>query len=155
MHKLDASVRVNVAQVLSGKDQLGSGSLNAQLTDGRFSLEPAQVNVPGGSARIGLAYEPSETGVQVAVNVLVDRFDYGILARRLKPDVNMQGLFSLRMEINGGAPTLNSVMDHADGRIDFTVWPRDLHAGVFDLWAMNLFLALLPLIDPGSQSKVN
>src|SRR5262249_59183063 len=75
--------------------------------------------------------------------------------RRRKPDVNMQGLFSLRMEINGGAPILNSVMDHADGRIDFTVWPRDLHAGVFDLWAMNLFLALLPLIDPGSQSKVN
>jgi len=87
--------------------------------------------------------------------VAVDRFDYGILARRLKPDVNMQGLFSLRMDINARAPTLDSVMQHADGRIDFTVWPRDLNAGIFDLWAVNLFLALLPTIDPGSQSKVN
>jgi uncharacterized protein involved in outer membrane biogenesis len=155
MRKLDASVLVEVAQVLSGKDRLGSGSLNAQLADGRFSLEPAQVNVPGGSARIGLTFEPTETDVQVSANVAVDRFDYGILARRLKPDVNMQGLFSLRMDINARAPTLDSVMQHADGRIDFTVWPHDLNAGIFDLWAVNLFLALLPTIDPGSQSKVN
>jgi len=155
MRKLDASVRVEVAQVLSGKDQLGSGSLNAQIADGRFVLEPMQVNVPGGSARIALSYEPTESDVQLTANVLVDRFDYGILARRLKPDVNMQGLFSLRMDIAARAATLDTIMQHADGRIDFTVWPQDMNAGIFDLWAVNLFLALLPKIDPGSQSKVN
>jgi len=140
---------------LSGKDQLGSGTLNAQLADGRFALEPMQVDVPGGSVRIGLTYEPTDTDVHLTSNVVVDRFDYGILARRLKPDVNMQGLFSLRMELDARAPTLDSIMQHADGRIDFAVWPRDLSSGIFDLWAVNLFLALLPTIDPGSQSKVN
>jgi uncharacterized protein involved in outer membrane biogenesis len=155
MRKLDASVRVAVARVLSGKDQLGSGSLNARLADGRFSLAPMEVNVPGGSARIGLTYEPSDTDVQLTTNVVVDRFDYGILARRLKPNVNMQGLFSLRMEIAARAPTIDTIMQRADGRIDFTVWPQDMNAGIFDLWAVNLFLALLPSIDPGSQSKVN
>ena len=155
MRKLDASMRVEVARVLSGKDQLGSGTLNAQLADGQFALEPMQVDVPGGSVRIGLTYEPTDTDVHLTSNVVVDRFDYGILARRLKPDVNMQGLFSLRMELDARAPTLDSIMQHADGRIDFAVWPRDLSSGIFDLWAVNLFLALLPTIDPGSQSKVN
>ena len=32
----------------------------------------------------------------------------------------MQGLFSLHMDINARALTLDSVMQHADGRIDFT-----------------------------------
>ena len=155
MRKLDASVRVQVAQVLSGKDQLGSGMLNAQLADGRFSLEPAEVNMPGGSVRIGLTYEPSDADVHLTANAVVERLDYGILARRLKPEVTMQGLLSLRMELDARAAMLDTIMQHADGRIDFVVWPRDLNAGIFDLWAVNLFLALLPTIDPGSQSKVN
>jgi hypothetical protein len=46
-------------------------------------------------------------------------------------------------------------MAHANGRIDVAVWPRNLSAGVFDLWAVNLFLALLPAVDPSAQSQVN
>ena len=42
-----------------------------------------------------------------------------------------------------------------DGRIDFAVWPRNLKSGVFDLWAVNLFLALLPEVDPSAESRVN
>ncbi|NCW79015.1 MAG: hypothetical protein EBV64_13870, partial [Oxalobacteraceae bacterium] len=32
---------------------------------------------------------------------------------------------------------------------------QDLKSGVFDLWAVNLFLALLPSIDPKDESRVN
>jgi uncharacterized protein involved in outer membrane biogenesis len=155
MRKLDALLRVEVAQVLSGRDKLGSGSLTAQLAEGRFTLEPVEVNVPGGSVHIALAYEPTDTDVHINTNISIDRLDYGILARRLKPDVNMQGLMSLQMNLDARSPTLDRIMEHADGRIDFVVWPRDLNAGIFDLWAVNLFLALLPTLDPGSQSKVN
>jgi uncharacterized protein involved in outer membrane biogenesis len=155
MRQLDASLQVEVAQVLSGKDRLGSGTLNAQLADGRFALKPVQVNVPGGAVNIALTYEPSDTDVHLTTDVAIERLDYGILARRIKPDVNMQGLLSLNMTLDARSPKLDSIMQHADGRIDFTVWPRDLKAGIFDLWAVNLFVALLPTINPGSQSVVN
>ncbi len=42
----------------------------------------------------------------------------------------------------------------ANGHIDFAVWPRDLNAGLFDLWAVNLFTSVLPSLDP-EASKVN
>ena len=53
------------------------------------------------------------------------------------------------------APTLDAVMAHADGRIDLAVWPIKMKSGIFDLWAVNVFVALLPAVDPGSESLVN
>ena len=76
-------------------------------------------------------------------------------ARRLKPGTDLQGLFSLRVDIDTRAPTLDALMQHANGRIDFAVWPKNLKAGIFDLWAVNLFVALIPNVDPSSESKVN
>ncbi len=155
LRSFDAALNVAVEEVLSGVDKLGSGTLKAQLIDGKFVLDPAKVNVPGGSARIALSYLPTETDVAVQANVQVDRFDYGILARRIKPGTDMQGLFSLQMNLEAHPKTLDALMQHANGRIDFAVWPRDFKSGIFDLWAVNLFVALLPAVDPASESKIN
>ena len=155
MRALDAYLNVAVEEVLSGADKLGSGTLKAQLADGKFLLDPAEVNIPGGSARIAFSYLPTETDVAVTADIWVDRFDYGILARRINPRTDLQGLFSLRVDLDARAPTLDALMQHANGRIDFAVWPKNLRAGIFDLWAVNLFVALIPNVDPSSESKVN
>jgi uncharacterized protein involved in outer membrane biogenesis len=155
LRSIDASLSVGVKEVLSGADRLGSGTLRAQLTEGKFLLDPAEVNVPGGSARIALSYLPTDADVAVQANVQVDRFDYGILARRIKPGTDMQGLFTLHLNLDARAKTLDALMQHANGRIDFAVWPRDFKSGIFDLWAVNLFVALLPAVDPASESKIN
>ena len=155
MRSLDASLNVAVQEVLSGADRLGSGTLRARLSDGKFVLDPAEVNVPGGSAKLALSYQPTDSDVAVQATIGVDRFDYGILARRIQPGTDLQGLFSLHMRLDARAPTLDALMQHANGRIDFAVWPRNLKAGIFDLWAVNLLVALLPAVDPASESKVN
>ena len=139
----------------SGADQLGSGKLHAQLENARLEFGPATVNVPGGSANLKLSYEPTVSDVVVGAQIRVDRFDYGILARRIKPDTDLQGVFSLNVDIEGRAPALDAVMAHANGRIDFAVWPKNMRSGIFDLWAVNLFVALAPAVDPAKESKVN
>lgn len=155
LQRLDALVDVEVEQVLSGADKLGSGKLRAALTDGRLAFDPVEVEVPGGSAKISLAYEPSARDVLVEMSMRVVRFDYGVLARRIRPDSDVRGLFSLNFDLTSRAPTLDAVMAHADGRIDVAVWPTQMRSGIFDLWAVNVFVALLPAVDPGSQSLVN
>jgi uncharacterized protein involved in outer membrane biogenesis len=155
LRRFDGYLDVEVSEVLSGADRLGSGWLRLQLQDGRLLLGPAEVNTPGGTARLAGAYTPSERDVQVALGAYVERFDYGILARRIRPDAGAEGLFSLELELAARAPALSAVMAHANGRIDFAVWPRNLSSGVFDLWAVNLFLALLPAVDPSAESQVN
>ena len=155
LRRLDAYLDVRVDQVLSGKDQLGSGQLHAQMADGRLDFGPAKVNVPGGSALFEASYVPTERDVAVQMRIDVERFDYGILGRRLKPDTDLQGLFSMKLELDSRAPTLDRIMPNADGRVDFAVWPKNMRSGIFDMWAVNLFLAMLPAVDPEAGSKVN
>lgn len=156
LRRFDAFVDVQVEQVLSGRDRLGDGRLVAQVNDGRASLGPAIVNViDGGTMTFTATYEPTATDVSLAVGAFVERFDYGVLARRAKPGANVEGEFSLRMELASRAPALDRVMAHADGTLDVAVWPRSLAAGVFDLWAVNVFVALIPEVDPASTSRVN
>jgi len=155
LRRLDALIDVEVEQVLSGADRLGSGKLRAALTDGRLALDPIEVQVPGGSARLSFAYEPGNRDVLVEAGMHVVRFDYGVLARRVKPETDINGLFSLDLDVTSRAPTLDTVMAHANGRIDVAVWPKKMKSGIFDLWAVNVFVALLPAVDPGSESLVN
>lgn len=155
LRRLDAYLDVQVEQVLSGKDRLGNGQLHAQMADGRLDFGPAKVNVPGGSALIEAAYVPTERDVAVQLRVDVERFDYGILGRRLKPDTDLQGLFSVKLELDSRAPTLDRIMSNADGHVDFAVWPKNMRSGIFDMWAVNLFLAMVPAVDPAASSKVN
>ena len=155
LRRLDAFVDVEVRQVLSGTDRLGDGRLVAQIVEGRLYLGPIDVNLPGGTAKLSILYDPTKGAIELAAGAYVERFDYGILARRLRRADDVKGLFSLNLELSGTAPSLDTIMSHASGKVDFAVWPTDVRAGVFDLWSVNVFLALLPFIDPRAESRVN
>jgi len=155
LRRLNGQVDIQVDEVRSGAERLGSGHLRAQLEGGRLLLGPAELNIPGGTVRLALAYEPSDRDVAVALGAYAERFDYGILARRVKSGTEFGGLLSLKLELAARAPTLDALMAHADGRIELAVWPYNFKAGVFDLWAISVFAALIPVVDPSAESKVN
>ncbi len=155
LRRFDAYVDVVVRQVLSGNDRLGDGQLRAQLIDGHVYLGPAEVNVPGGTLRLSVAYEPTESEIKFAAGAYIERFEYGVIARRFQPGSDVEGLFSLNMELASRTPSLNALMANADGMIDLAVWPRNLGAGQIDLWVVNLFRELLPVLDRRAQSQVN
>lgn len=155
LRRQDAYLSVKVDEVLSGTDRLGSGSLEAKLEKGRATLGPALVNIPGGSAEVSLYYEPTDTDVKAGTHMRVNRFDYGILARRLKPGTDLAGQFSLRVDVDSRARYLSDILRYGSGRVEFAVWPQNMKSGVIDLWAVNLLVALAPAVDGGNVSKVN
>lgn len=155
LSRADATLAVRVGQVKSGADVLGRGQLDARLRDGRAEIGPVTVDMPGGQASGRLSYEPREKDVLAELKLDVDRFDYGVIGRRVKPDSDLDGRFSLHVDVRSRAPRLSQILAHGNGRIDVAVWPRELRAGVFDLWAVNLFVALLPTLDPKNESVVN
>ena len=154
MGSLEAAVSIAVDEVISGKDRLGSGALDATLIGGRLTVEPLSVNVPGGNVAIGLAFEPTETDIGLEARAKIRKLDYGLLARRIDPQSTTGGRISLDVDVTARGPDLAEIMGASDGHIDFAVWPEDLEAGVFDLWAVNLFTAVLPSVD-SEASEVN
>jgi uncharacterized protein involved in outer membrane biogenesis len=155
LRRQDVHLKVEVNQVLSGNDKLGSGRLLAKLENGRADIGPVEVEVPGGGAKVWLGYEPTERDVKVDMHVDVQKFDYGVLARRIKPDSDLRGTFSLKMDVDSQARYLSDTLRHGSGHIEFAVWPKNMQSGIFDLWAVNVLVALVPAVDPGKASKVN
>jgi uncharacterized protein involved in outer membrane biogenesis len=155
MRSLDARFNLKVQEVLSGKDSLGNGNLQAGLEKGRFFVDPMQLNIPGGSARIAFGFMPTDTEAVLETSVKVEQFDYGILARRIKPDSDMGGWLSLDVDLKSRAENLETIMHHANGYIDFALVPENFEANLFELWAVNLLTAVLPNLDSETTSKVN
>ncbi|MFM7760120.1 MAG: AsmA family protein [Burkholderiaceae bacterium] len=155
LSKADATLMIRVEQVRSGKDVLGNGQLEARLLKGRAEIGPITVSMPGGEAKLRLSYEPREQDILADLKIDIDRFDYGVIGRRLKPESDLGGRFSVKMDVNGRAARLSQILKQGNGSVDIAVWPEKLPAGVFDLWAVNLFVALLPTLDPSNTSVVN
>jgi uncharacterized protein involved in outer membrane biogenesis len=155
LRRLDAAVDVKAKEVLSGNDRLADGALRLKLEGGHVHLDPVVVNLPGGALQLSMSYDLKESEVDFAVAAEVERFDYGIIARRMGSADDVRGLFSLKLELAGTAPSLDTIMRNANGKVDFAVWPTELQTGIFNLWSVNLVLKLLPLIDPAARPEVN
>ena len=155
MQRQNAYLSVRVEQVLSGKDALGNGKLEARLENGHAEIGPVMVNTPGGSAMFRLNYEPNDTDVAFNLRAEAKHFDYGILARRIDKHSEMRGTFDLDVEVSARAKQLSELMRYGKGHIDFAVWPQNLKSGLLDIWAVNVLMALLPAVDSTHESKVN
>ena len=155
LRKMNATLAVDVERVMSGKDQMGNGSLRARLQDGRAEIGPVKIAVPGGAAKWSLSYEPTDKDVQADLKIDIDNFEYGILARRIKPDSDMKGKLTVHVDVAARAPRLSEILKTGKGTIEFAVWPENLKSGVFDMWAVNVLVALLPTLDDSNASKVN
>jgi uncharacterized protein involved in outer membrane biogenesis len=155
LRRVDADIDVQAKEVLAGADRLADGALRLRLHEGRLDLDPAIVNLPGGSLRLSISYDLKESELDFAMAADVERFDYGIIARRLRRADDLRGLFSMNMQLQGRAPSLDTIMRNANGQLDIAVWPTELRSGVFNMWSVNLLLTLLPMIDPRAPSQVN
>jgi uncharacterized protein involved in outer membrane biogenesis len=155
LRRLDAVLDVEVQQVLSGTDRLADGAMHLAVIDGRLDFGPAHVNTPGGAMRLSGRYDPTGEGVALIARANLERFDYSVIARRLGRANDLLGLVSLDLELSGRAPSMEGIMDHASGKIAYSVWPSELRGGLVRLWASNVILVLLPAIDPGGQAQVN
>ena len=100
LKRQNAHLSVLVDQVISGHDVLGSGNLDARLENGHAVIGPVKVNTPGGSASFLMGYEPGEKDIAFNLRAEANHFDYGILARRIDKKSEMQGTFSLNVNIS-------------------------------------------------------
>ena len=149
-----ATLTIEARQVLSGKDDLGHGKLQMELTDDSITINSFNLDIPGGAVegKLSLARPGNEISGQLELNM--DKLDYGVLYRHIEPESPFNGLISTRVNLKLAGDDLNTLMDRANGEIDFVVWPEDTSAGALNIWSVNLFLALLPDLRE-KESKFN
>ena len=153
--RAEGSFDLAVQRVFAGASELGRARLRARIERGRATLGPVELEGrSGGTASGTLVYEPRERDLLVEARVKVDRFDYGLLARTLRPRSDLDGVLSMDLQLDATTPRLAAAFALGSGRFDFALWPERWTGGVFDLWAANLLFRLLPIINV-SASPVN
>ena len=155
MRSADAVVNIQVRDVLSGEDHLGRGTVKAALRDGQLDIDPLELDIPSGEVKMALGLDRSDADIKARIQVDIERLDYGIPARRIDPDTQVAGLVSINADLRFQGDELEGLLRSASGHLDFAVWPENLRGDVFDVWAVNLFFAILPRLDPESASRVN
>lgn len=155
MTLIDAELAVQVSRVRLGAEDLGGGNLGVRLENGRLDVHPIHLNIPGGSLDMALTLEPGEEALFASARTDIEHFDYGVLARRAKPDTDMGGRISLDMAMQARAERAEDLMREANGHMLLGIWPDNIEADVFDLWTVNLLIAIMPTVDEGPRSRVN
>jgi len=155
LEKFNAELHLEAKQVTSGKDELGSGSMQLSLQEGRLALAPLQINTPGGGVNADMSLLHRGGNIDFSVTANVDHFDYGILARRVDPETDMGGVMSLDVVVKSTAPAMTAMMANANGHFDFALLPENFSAEVFDMWAVNLISAIATEVDQDETSEVN
>jgi len=158
LNRFDARLKVSAEKVLSGKDELGSGSMTAALVKGRFTIEPLKLNIPGGSFSFSLSLKPGAESSDASLTMRMNNFDFGIMARRARPDTKMGGTLNLDVNLKSTAKDWKELLENASGYIDFSGHPENLQAGILDIWAVNLIASITGSVDAknkGEASKIN
>ena len=155
MGSINAKIKINAKQVLSGKDKLGSASAIVKLQNSRLAIEPLRVNIPGGGIRVDFSYLPKGKNAVIDLKTKIDKFDIGVIARRAKPGTDMGGTLYLDAKLHSVAPSLKQLMKNAEGHFDFGLVPKNFSSGIIDLWAVNLISALMDKETEKDKSVVN
>jgi uncharacterized protein involved in outer membrane biogenesis len=153
LKNFDARMTVSAEKVLSGADQLGNGHLIWKLKDGLISIDPLDLNVPGGSFSFAMSLKPGLKSSKAALQAKIKNFDFGILARRADPKTNMGGTFNLDVDLNSSAKNFKELLANGNGYVDFSAHPENLRAGIIDLWAINLIAGIAARSDK-NQSQI-
>jgi uncharacterized protein involved in outer membrane biogenesis len=152
--RMHMDLSVNVEQVMAGDSALGSSSIRLKLRDDSLILEDAEINVPGGKINSAASFMVNEQEVTGSFKLDVDKFEYGAVARYFKPGSPEGGVISTRIDVQLGGPDFMHLFDNAIGKLDVALWPRNTKTKIFDLWATNLFLIILPEIKK-KESRMN
>lgn len=155
LSSLNAKISVAVDDVRYGNESLGRGSLLISLDDARLSLDPLEVELPGGGAEVRFLFHPRESDTEMALTAKVEEFDYGVLARQIDPDSEIGGKLALDVDVSARADSPEKLLQEGEGHFDFGLWPEQMKADLFELWAVNVISALLSEMDKDESSKVN
>ena len=140
--------------MLAGENALGSSSFKLQLRDDTLILQDAELNVPGGRIASTASFEIQNKEVKGALKLDIDKFESGIIAQYFTQGSKEGGVISARIDLQVGGKNFARLFDHATGKLDVALWPKNINTRLFDLWATNLFLLILPEIKK-KESRIN
>jgi hypothetical protein len=134
----------SIEELRSSGNLLGKAEMKLEVDGEEFILEPLNISLPGGNVDISYSSRAADESWLYALDLDIERLEYGGLLLLLDPESKAQGEMYLDIDLTSRAAGPQEVVNHLAGHIDLAVFPEDIEADFLDLWASNLVFALLP-----------
>lgn len=149
----DLDISLDARKVMTDQDHVGDGQIVLSARKDRFD-ERFHINIPAGKLQGEMGFQRAHPGISGYFKLDMEKFDYGIFMRHLDPDAEADGLISAKIDLKLAGKDYSHSMEQSNGTIDMAVWPRNINADIMDIWAINLFFAVLPKVST-EESRVN
>jgi uncharacterized protein involved in outer membrane biogenesis len=150
-------VQIEVDKVYAGDYFMGGAQIGLFIDSEEVRLQPFTVSLPSGDINVEYIVEQVIDGYEARLRMDIEHLQYGDLVQLYVADApkKMRGLVYLDTELTASAPSVSQLGGALEGKVNMLVVPEDIKAGVLDLWAGNLVLALLTPKDSGTPKKLN
>ena len=156
LQRANAKLAIRVGEVLSGEDTLGSGEVMLELKDGRLALDALRLNTAQTNLLLAASVKPDVTASDASLRVLIENFDFGVLARLANPDSDVGGSLNMDIDVTMSANGIRDLLSGANGYVDVAGRPENMQSGVVDLWAVNLLSSVVSSsVEDESASEIN
>ncbi len=144
---------LDIEALQGGGERFASGRLRTTLAAGALRLLLQDVRTEGGTIDADLRIDAGGPQPKFALQARVDGFEFAPLARTLDPATTLGGRLDLVAALAAQGPP-GHLLPTVAGTVDVAVYPRDLRAGVLDLWGTGLLQSMLRSLDPSTRSEV-
>jgi hypothetical protein len=135
-------IGVDVEELHSAGDLLGRGSLAFNSDREHVGLE-IETDGPGGAISVGYRSDILADGLDMTLNLQVERLEFGGLMRLFEPESTASGTLFANALLSSRVGREQRVLEKLEGHVDLLAFPREVGAAWLDLWASNLVFALL------------
>jgi uncharacterized protein involved in outer membrane biogenesis len=156
-HENSFDFQIGIDALFAGTQYMGGAQLGVLADENNFRLQPIKVTLPSGDIDAEYVVERTADGVDSLLHIYIERLQYGDLVRLLDPDAqqNVRGFLYLDTSLTSSAPTTAQLSNAVQGSIELMTIPEDIAAGVLDLWATNLVVALITPKGVSQPKKLN
>jgi uncharacterized protein involved in outer membrane biogenesis len=150
-------IQIGIDALFAGDQYMGGAQVGVLADKNTFRLQPIKVTLPSGDIHAEYVVERTTDGVDALLNIYIKRLEYGDLLRLLDPDVEQEarGYIYLDTSLTSSAPTTDRLASTVQGDFELMIIPEDITAGVLDLWAANLVVALVTPKGFNQPKKLN
>jgi len=154
LRAFDAKAALDVEGLYQGGQRYASLRTSLTLEAGDLRVVLRDMYVSGGKAQGGLHIDASGSGPRLHVRLVTRGFEYGPLAKALKPTTPLAGTLDLSLDLNFKGLE-KPLLGNASGYIDLAIYPHGLSVGAADYWGTGLLHMLQLGVDPAAESKLN
>ena len=154
LRAFDAKAALDVERLYQGGKRYASLRTSLTLKAGDLRVVLRDMYVSGGKAQGGLHIDASGSGPRLHVRLVTRGFEYGPLAKALKPKTPLTGTLDLSLDLDFKGLE-KPLLGNASGYIDLAIFPRGLAMGAADYWGTGLLHMLQLGVDPAAESKLN